>query len=217
MNDVAVSFLSGLRVADLLVYVLLGCFGLLGVSIDWFVDDVFLKKARRAFVCPNPFRRWMWLPALFILWCFFELAFMAPAFHQDGRWDFQILALVYPDNFKEGWFVNIFEEVFRFGTFFLLIRFMRPAVAVVTTTLLFILIHNYYDLPSHQALTAYFFAFVLGGLLLFIGLKFGVLAAYVFHVASNTFHLGLYVEAPLGLMWVNWLIALAVLGVASVW
>ena len=218
MNDGATTFLSNFRTIDLLVYALLGSLGLLALAIDGFVNGVFLKRFRRAVVRPNPPRHWGWLLALFVLVCIFAELFVAPAFAQNGHWQwgYHVFAYVFPVNLKEAWFLNVFEELFRFGTFFLLIRFMRLTIAACVTTLIFVLAHAYYYAPLDEALANYLLAFVLGGLLLFIGLRFGILTAYVFHVAINTFQLGGHVDAPLGWLWVNWLLALFV-GVALVY
>ncbi len=210
MNDVATPLLGNLMTASQIVYALLGVLGLLALAFDWLADGVFFRRIRLAFVRPNPFRGWLWLVILFVLTCSFELSFTAPTVYPNGVWNPQLFVLIFPESFRTAWLINMFEEVFRFGGFFLLIRFVRPAIAIFMTTLLFTLAHSYYHLSLHQALTSYTVVFISGTLFLFIGLRFGLLAVYAFHVAVNTFEFGAYFTAPSGWLWVNWVLALII-------
>ena len=208
MDDVSNSLLDNLRTAVWIVYTLLGSFGLLALLIDGLADSMLFGRIRRALVSPNPPRGGLWLLVLFVTACFFEAFFAAPTTYPNSAWNLQLFALVFPQSLETAWLINIFEEVLRFGGFLLLIRFTRPAAALLIITMLFTLSHDYYVLPPHQALTVYVMAFVWGVLFLFTGLRFGLLAAYAFHLGVNTFQLGVYVAAPTGWLWINWTLAL---------
>ncbi len=209
MDDVGAPLLENLRTAVWVVYALLGGLGLLAVAIDGLADGVFFRRVGQALVRPNPPRAWLWLLVLFVLTCFLEIFVIIPVVRPNGLWSLHLLAVVFPERFETAWLSNIFEEVFRFGGFFLLIKFVRPTAALFATALLFTFAHDYYHrLPLDETLAAYTLAFMLGVLFLFIGLRFGVLTVYAFHVATNVLELGVYVDAPSGWLWVNWLLAL---------
>ena len=208
MDDVAAPPLENLRTAVWFAYALLGGLGLLAVAIDALADGVFFRRVGQALIRANPPRAWGWLLVLFVLTCFLKMFFIAPVVYQNSSWGLHLLAIVFPERLRSVWLPNIFEEVFRFGGFFLLIRFVRPTTALFATALLFTLAHDYYRLPLDEALAAYTLAFMLGVLFLFIGLRFGVLTVYAFHVAANIFELGVHVSAPPGWLWVNLLLAL---------